>query len=192
MLRAAAEVDREMMRHWRNHPSVRGVSFTTHEISVEEHRRWWDTVQADPARRVLIYERDGSPCGVVNFFDHEPESRSAMWGIYLDSAGLGRSGELLGSWWDCEREAIDYAFGPMDLLVLRAEALVENTAVRWLHRRYGFAESPGEDRVLDGVVKPTVTVELTRERAMDTGRAMDPGRAMDSSGTSGTSGTSRR
>lgn len=164
MLRAAAEADREMTRRWRNHPSVRTVSFTTHEISAEEHRRWWEAVRADPARRTLIYERDGVPCGVVNFFDHDLAGRSAMWGIYLDVEGLDDD-ELLGAWWECEREAIDYAFGPMDLLVLRAEALVDNTAVRWLHRRYGFVETPGEDRVIDGAARPTVTVELTRERA---------------------------
>lgn len=165
MLREAVDGDREMVRRWRNHEAVRRVSFTTHEIPVGEHRLWWEAVRADPARRVLIYERGGRPCGVVNFFDHDPVERSAMWGMYLDLGGLGPTGELLAAWSELEAEAIEYAFGPMGLWVLRAEALVENEPVRWLHRRYGFVETPGGERVVGGVAKRTVLVELTRDTA---------------------------
>ena len=61
MLRPATDGDVETIRRWRNHPKVRRASFTTHEIGPEEHRAWWEAVSADPTKRVLIFERNGTP-----------------------------------------------------------------------------------------------------------------------------------
>jgi len=54
VLRPAAYADRDLILPWRNHPSVRAVSLTTHEIKPEEHARWWEKRWRD----VLIYEDD--------------------------------------------------------------------------------------------------------------------------------------
>ncbi|WP_030174252.1 GNAT family N-acetyltransferase [Spirillospora albida] len=164
MLREATDADREMVREWRNHPEVRRVSLTTHRIGADEHRRWWDAVGRDPSRRTLIYERAGTPAGVVNFFDHDRDAATAAWGIYLDIEGLGhRSGDLMGAWMELEREAVRYAFGPMGVRRLWAEVLADNAAVRWLHRRHGFRETGARERLVDGEPRQVIRVELCRQ-----------------------------
>ncbi|SEU38127.1 GNAT family N-acetyltransferase [Nonomuraea wenchangensis] len=163
MLRGAHDDDLPAMRRWRNHPRVRAASFTTHEIGADEHARWWAAVRADATRRVLIYDHDGVPAGVVAYSDLSPAS--ADWGFYLDLDGLERSGALLRAWAGLEREAIEHAFGPLGLTVLRGEVLADNAPVRSLHRRFGFAEVAAYRRVVDGVPRDVVAIELRREDA---------------------------
>jgi UDP-4-amino-4,6-dideoxy-N-acetyl-beta-L-altrosamine N-acetyltransferase len=160
MLRDATDADLPMIRRWRNHPEVRKASLTTHEIGEAEHRRWWEAVQRDDGRRVLIYEHDGTACGVVAFSDHEAANASAMWGFYVDLEGLRRSGALLAAWSGIEREAIAYARDTLGVRVLRGEVLAWNQTVRWLHRRSGFVETGSYLREVDGVPAQVVGIEL--------------------------------
>src|SRR5699024_7834902 len=108
MLRPATEADRESVRVWRNHPEVRAVSLTQHEIGPEEHSAWWDRVANDPTKAVLVYERGGIPAGVVSLWDIDPQAGSLWWGYYLDNEGLGARGELLPAWIQIQREAVKY------------------------------------------------------------------------------------
>jgi hypothetical protein len=147
MLRPARHDDRDLILPWRNHPDVRAVSLTTHEISPDEHARWWAKRQAD----ILIYEDDeGTPAGVVIFDGN-------TWSFYLDVAGLGR--RLLPAWMRLEKEAVEYAFGPLGLDSLGGETLADNKQVLALHRRFGFAETRRYERIVDGVSKTVVWTE---------------------------------
>lgn len=163
MLRDVRDDDLPAMRQWRNHPRVRGVSFTTHEIAADEHARWWAATSADASRRVLIYDHDGAAAGVVTYADLSSES--ASWGYYLDLDGLERSGTLLRAWAGLERAAIEHAFGPLGLTVLRGELLAANVPVMLLHRRFGFVEVGAHRRDVDGMPRDVVTIELRREHA---------------------------
>jgi RimJ/RimL family protein N-acetyltransferase len=142
---------------------VRAASLTTHVIAEAEHARWWHSVRADPARRVLIYVHDGNAAGVVTFSGLDPDSRTGEWGFYLDLDGLERSGALLPAWIGLERSAIDHAFGPLGLITLRGEVLARNEAARGLHRRFGFTEVAVRRHDVGGAAQDVVTVQLTRE-----------------------------
>jgi len=147
VLRPAAYADRDLILPWRNHPSVRAVSLTTHEIKPEEHARWWEKRWRD----VLIYEDDrGTPAGVV-IFD------GSTWSFYLDTVGLGD--RLLPAWMRLEKEAVEYAFGPLGLETLGGETLAENKQVLALHRRFGFKETRRYERLVDGQMKTVVWTE---------------------------------
>jgi len=159
LLREATRDDLESIRLWRNHPDVRAVSFTTHEIAPEEHLAWWNAVCNDPTRRVLIYERLGVPSGVVTIADLRP-GEDATWGFYLDVAGLDERGHLLPAWLEVERQVIDFAFDELGLTRLYGEMLANNAAVRQLHRRYGFIETGTYVRDVDGQPAEVVTIEL--------------------------------
>lgn len=158
MLREARNDDVDAIRRWRNHPQVRAMSFTTHVISEEEHARWWAAVQADPRRRLYVYERSGRPAGLVTI-DIEPDAE-ATWGFYLDVDGLEATGELLLAWLEIEREVIALAFDDLGLQRLHGEMLADNTAVRQLHRRYGFTETDAYTRTVDGTDREVVHIEL--------------------------------
>jgi len=160
MLRPAAEADRDRVLAWRNHPQVRAVSLTQHEITPAEHAAWWDRALADPTRRVLIYERDGVPSGVVTFFDLDAAARSGWWGYYLDNAGLEERGAMFPAWIAIQREAVRYARDELRLATLDAETLAGNAAVVEFNARQGFAEVGRGVRHLDGV--PTEVVHTRR------------------------------
>lgn len=90
-LRLAGMDDAERLFAWRNHPSVRAVSFNKQEISRVDHQRWMAATLNNTRRMLLIGERLGEPFGVVRF-DLNDEG-SAEISIYLDAAkqssGLG-------------------------------------------------------------------------------------------------------
>ncbi|WP_329070236.1 GNAT family N-acetyltransferase [Amycolatopsis sp. NBC_01480] len=156
-LRRAGDGDLERIRLWRNHPDVRRVSFTTHEIGAEEHRAWFASVRDDETRRVLVYLHKDVPAGVVLFSD-VTSAGSAEWAFYLDGDGLGR--DLLAAWMRLEREAVDYAFEELGLEVLGGATLADNRQVLQLHRRFGFTEVRRYVREVDGVPREVVWTEL--------------------------------
>lgn len=148
MLREATETDLDAMRTWRNHPEVRRVSLTRHEITAEEHENWWKAVQADPTRRVLIYERDGIPSGVVSFFD--VEDGSGWWGYYLDNVGLEERGAMFPAWISIQREAVKYAQRELGLRELHGETFATNQATVDFNMRQKFDEVERYTREVDG------------------------------------------
>ena len=135
------------MRAWRNQPANREVSTFQHEISAEEHARWWAAVTADPSRQVLVFEHDGRPLGVVSFFDIDPEARSAGWGFYLDHDTTTAEGTAMMAWIQVMKDATAYAFDTLGLDLLTGEVNEENEAVRLMNRRFRFTE--GEPRTLE-------------------------------------------
>jgi UDP-4-amino-4,6-dideoxy-N-acetyl-beta-L-altrosamine N-acetyltransferase len=160
VLRPATDDDRDTALTWRNHPDVRRVSLTTHVITPEEHRGWWQRATTDPQRRVLIFEHAGTPAGVVMF---SVEDDAATWGFYLDIAGLTPSRALLPAWLRLEREAIDYAFDELKVASLGGETLASNTQVLALHRRFGFHETTRYQRPVDGTQQDVVWTERGRQ-----------------------------
>ncbi len=174
MLRSPRPAEREDIRRWRNHPQVRQVSFTGHEISAAEHAQWWTRVSGDPTCRLLIYEESEIPSGVVIFeqIRTEPSGvRSASWGFYLDLVGLAERGTGLSAWLGVQRAALDHAFGPLNLDVLTAEVLEDNTVVRRTNRRFGFAEGEPTERMVDGRSVRYRPISLRRDqRRSSTGK----------------------
>jgi hypothetical protein len=147
VLRPALYTDRDLILPWRNHPDVRAVSLTTHEITPEEHAGWWEKRWPD----VLIYQdENGTPAGVVIF-------NGNTWSFYLDVKGLGD--RLLRAWMLLEKEAVEYAFGTLGLETLGGETLAENKQVLALHRRFGFKETRRYERLVDGETKTVVWTE---------------------------------
>ncbi len=166
MLRPATDDDRERVRVWRNHPDVRAVSLTQHEIGPVEHAAWWERVQADPTREVLVYERGGIPAGVVSLWDLDWATGTVWWGYYLDNEGLTARGELLPAWIQIQRDAVTYVDALRDgdraLTVMEAEVLDANEGVRSFNRRQGFADVETYVRDVDGT--PTLVHHVRRTR----------------------------
>jgi RimJ/RimL family protein N-acetyltransferase len=163
VLREATEADVEMIRRWRDHPKVRAASIFTDEITPEGHARWWAAVCADPQRHVLIFEYDGTACGVVTINDHDPVAGTAEWGFFLDVDGLQGRGSLLPAWIELERQAVAYGFDDLKLRAMGGRTLAWNKPVLALHRRFGFVEVPDRGYVtrIGGVDQDVVWTELT-------------------------------
>ena len=150
MLRPALDRDLDDMRAWRNHPEVRRVSLTQHEITADEHRQWWERVQADPTRLVLIYERNSIGSGVVAFFDLDEDAKTGWWSYFLDNAGLEERGEMFPAWISIQREARKYAMRELALAELHAETLTSNASAAEFNARQGFTEVERYERLVEG------------------------------------------
>ncbi|GAA3147933.1 RimJ/RimL family protein N-acetyltransferase [Kribbella aluminosa] len=161
MLRTATDDDVDTIRRLRNQQANRDVSITAHEITAGEHAAWWAKTSVDPSRRVLIYTRDGSTAGVVNFFDLD--GTSGGWGFFLDADGLAERGETLPAWIEIMREATAYAFDELGLDVLTGEVLEHNAVVRQMNRRFRFTEGTPETRYADGRELTVIPISLRNE-----------------------------
>lgn len=91
-IRLATIHDERNMFTWRNHPSIRKVSFNQEPISFEQHAQWFRNSLSNPDRLLLIGELNEKPIGVVRF---DLDEHSAEVSIYLIQEnvqkGLGRS-----------------------------------------------------------------------------------------------------
>ena len=126
--------DLETVLAWRNHHDVRQYMRTRHEISIDEHRHWFERASNDPTRYLLIVEHDERPLGFVHFSNVAPTG-IADWGFYaVPGAPKGGTGRKLGS---C---ALDFAFRSLNLHKVCGQALGFNEASIRLHRALGFQQ----------------------------------------------------
>lgn len=156
------------MLEWRNQPANREVSNHSHVIGLDEHRAWWQRVQEDPTRRVLVYRAGDRDLGVVSFFDIT--GASAGWGFYLDHESVTAEGIALTAWMAVMKEATDYAFDELGVDVLTGEVLADNEAVRMMNRRFRFTEGEPTTRQVDGRSITVIPIELRRENRRGGGK----------------------
>src|SRR5690554_7482984 len=94
-LRRMSESDLEQVLQWRNHLEVRRFMYTTHEIRLEEHRKWFAGASMNPATELLIYQQEGKAQGFVNI-TRAHCAEVADWGFYLAPDAPRGSGWELG------------------------------------------------------------------------------------------------
>jgi len=132
-LRPMADTDVVNVLEWRNAPKVRSNMYSQHEISIEEHRLWWERTKTSEKSLYLVYEREEIPLGVVAFTEIEDDHKTASWAFYAsptEPKGTGRRMEVL---------ALELAFSePLSLRKLSCEVLSTNTPVIKLHKSFGF------------------------------------------------------
>ncbi|WAB92587.1 UDP-4-amino-4,6-dideoxy-N-acetyl-beta-L-altrosamine N-acetyltransferase [Pseudomonas citronellolis] len=131
-LRKITDNELELMLSWRNAPNVRANMYTRHEISLEEHRRWWDRIRLDPQHQYLMFEDADTPLGIVAFVNIDKLNGNSSWAFYASPEapkGTGSKMEFL---------ALEYAFEELSLHKLHCEVLDFNTAVIRLHKKFGF------------------------------------------------------
>ena len=145
MLRPMIDADLERVFFWRNHPSIRSHMFTQHEITLEEHRAWWDSVKGSPKFASFIFERACTPLGYVAFSEIATTTATATWGFYNAPDAPKGTGSLMSL------AAMDMGFGPLGLRKLNAEVLGRNVASQQLHKSFGFVRRGFfRDHVLTG------------------------------------------
>lgn len=125
--------DLERVLAWRNHPQVRRYMYTQHEISLEEHIRWFEKASKDPARHLLVFEHGLTPLGFSSL--HEIASGGiAEWGFYAAPDAPMGTGALLG------QSVLRYAFTEAGLHKLCGQALAYNERSIQFHQKLGFQQ----------------------------------------------------
>ena len=121
-----------MILEWRNEPAVRKNMYTSHEISLDEHRSWFGMLMKDETKAYFVFILDSIPVGVVGFSEIDPITKIATWAFYASPEAPRGTGSLM------EYYALEYAFNELKLYKLRCEVLGFNQMVVKLHTKYGF------------------------------------------------------
>lgn len=133
VVREMVQGDQSRVLMWRNNFDVRRFMYTQHEITVDEHKRWFDLALKDESRYPLIYEIDNISIGFIIFNQHG-SSAVADWGFYLASNAPKASGYQLGL------SALDYAFNNLKFHKVCGEVLAFNERSIHTHLKLGFKQ----------------------------------------------------
>jgi UDP-2,4-diacetamido-2,4,6-trideoxy-beta-L-altropyranose hydrolase/UDP-4-amino-4,6-dideoxy-N-acetyl-beta-L-altrosamine N-acetyltransferase len=116
---------------WRNHPAIRQHMLTQHEISLEEHRAWFERSTQDPHKKCLIVEEENVALGYV-YFSGVQIGATAEWGFYTAPDAPKGSGKKLG------QASLDYAFNNLGLKKVAGHVLAANLGSIKFHQKLGF------------------------------------------------------
>jgi UDP-4-amino-4,6-dideoxy-N-acetyl-beta-L-altrosamine N-acetyltransferase len=159
-LRNAVASDSQRVFAWRNDPAIRAVMTNDTPIGPEEHAAWYEATLHDPRRRLLVFELDAVPLGVMHIYDVDASRGTAQWGFYLRPQGAPRrSGTRMGVL------ALDYAFGSLGIRSLSAVVLGENERSLRMHRRLGFSEQRARAETAPMLVSFALTAPAWRRIA---------------------------
>lgn len=144
LLRPMIDADLERVLAWRNQPEVRRCMYTRHEITLDEHRRWFENNLRDPRKHLFIYESGNQSVGFVKFSELA-SGGVADWGFYAALDAPKGSGRQLG------RAALDLAFTQLKLHKIGGQVLAYNDRSIHLHQALGFQrEGTLRDQHFDG------------------------------------------
>ena len=133
MLRRMTQADLRRVLNWRNHPEVRRYMYTQHEITLDEHRKWFESASFDDTRHLLIFEKDKEPLGFINISEMK-SGGIADWGFYLSPQAPKGTGQELGE------SALNYAFKDASLHKICGQVLGFNQRSIEFHLRLGFKQ----------------------------------------------------
>lgn len=126
--------DLEMVRSWRNHPNIKRYMFSTKDISATEHENWFNQVNKEKNRTLLIYTKNNKPLGFVQFAPIKTIDTVLDWGFYAApdaSKGTGTTMSTL---------ALDYAFNQLKAHKIFGEVLEHNIGSINFHLKMGFIQ----------------------------------------------------
>ena len=137
--------DLPMILSWRNHQSIRRYMFTQHEITLDEHKKWFLKVSADFSQKLFIVEEYGIPLGYVQF-KNVFDGGVADWGFYVSPDSPKGSGRKIGI------TALTYAFKNLKLHKVCGRAIDSNELSIAFHQRLGFKEEGllRDQQIIDG------------------------------------------
>lgn len=143
-MRPLLRADLERLLGWRNHPEVRRHMYTRHEITLDEHQRWFERAQQDTRKHLLIYEAGDQPLGFVNFTELA-SGGIADWGFYAAPEAPRGSGKRLG------QAALAHAFAELKFHKVCGQVLAHNARSLRFHLALGFQrEGCLRDQHFDG------------------------------------------
>lgn len=134
-LKSLEKNDLELILKWRNTKEIRSVMYEDHEITIDEHLKWYEKLVMDDTKvaRLLTYKE--KPIGFVNFTKIDEMNQTCYWGFYIgEKKGVRRAGTVLGLL------ALDYIFETKGIHKVCAEIIESNRISLNFHQKLGFQE----------------------------------------------------
>lgn len=136
-IRPIEENDLEKVLEWRNSERIRINMYTDHLITMNEHKKWFDSLQKqEPISTIyLVFEFKNKPTGLVYYTNINKRNGKCDLGLYLGETnvpqGIGAVMEFL---------ALEYIFEELKIRKLCCEVIEFNALAIKLHNRFGFTE----------------------------------------------------
>lgn len=89
-LRNLYNKDLDLLYFWRNHPITRSNSLNQSEISLTDHKKWFDGVLKNDIVITYIMEVSGIPAGVIRFDIDPLNGKTAKISYLIDPSQHGR------------------------------------------------------------------------------------------------------
>lgn len=135
VLRPVEKEDLELILAWRNSERIRANMYTTHEITLDEHQRWFERLTKDWENFSFVFEDEGRPLGVVNLNHLDRRNLRCHWGFYVGEEDAPR-----GSGTKMAYLALCHVFEKLKLHKVIGEALAFNEGSIAYHKRLGFSQ----------------------------------------------------
>ena len=159
-LRPLRSDDRDMIYNWRNSPDVAKYMFSDHQISKEEHARWFDGAIKDPSRKywVIVYNKE--EVGLVNLADVDETNKRCCYASYIVREDLrNRSIGTLAEYY-----ILKYFFEDLGFNKISAEVFTFNHAGINVHKSLGFQEEGlfRQHRIKNGKLLDVIALAMLR------------------------------
>lgn len=125
--------DLESVLKLRNHPEIRRYMLTQHEITMEEHIKWFKCASQNQGIKLLIFEINDVCSGFVQFKKTNHPS-VVDWGFYVAPGAPKGTGRKLGI------AALQYAFEQEKFHKICGQALEVNWPSIQFHKSLGFVQ----------------------------------------------------
>jgi UDP-2,4-diacetamido-2,4,6-trideoxy-beta-L-altropyranose hydrolase len=126
------DTEKEMILTWRNHPDIRIWMLNSHEISLDDHLRFIESLKNRADKRYFLVRQGNDYLGVVDLTDIT--TTSAEIGIYANP-DMRSVGTLLMD------ALIRYAFNTLKLTKLIANVFSNNEKAKRLYQKFDFKET---------------------------------------------------
>ncbi|GGE36268.1 hypothetical protein GCM10011391_13850 [Pullulanibacillus camelliae] len=117
---------------WRNSLRIRRAMFTEDIISMDEHKKWFETVNLKSDFSIFLFFCDQMPLGVMSFNQTSYVNAFTFWGFYIGTQSSKGFGKILGYL------GLEYAFNQLKLNKVYGEVLTGNEKSIKFHESFGF------------------------------------------------------
>jgi len=140
--RFADEQDLEDLFEWRNQPSTRKYSFQTDEITIDQHKAWFERSLKNPKRNIFIaLTEKNEKIGQVRF-DRDGLEAEVSIGLAERFMGKGYGTQML-------TEACELYFNNYEVDIIIAKIKKENSASVRAFEKSGFSHHSDHESYLE-------------------------------------------
>jgi UDP-4-amino-4,6-dideoxy-N-acetyl-beta-L-altrosamine N-acetyltransferase len=146
-LRNITKDDLEKIMNWRTQPSVTKYMNTDPVLTIEEQRKWFESIRADDTCKYWIIVADGTDIGVLGIVDIDKQNRRCSWTWYIGNESFRGKGiaKLV------QLNLYDYVFYYLKLHKLWSHMFTFNEhQIENVHKRVGYQV---EGRLKDHIYK---------------------------------------
>ena len=155
-----SEIDLELVRNWRNSPSVSQYMYTNEYISPEQQQNWFKKVSSDDSQKYWIVLFQGKKVGLVSIYSINQRFKWCHWGFYLGEEQ--ERGQKIGSKVECF--FLEYLFNTLHFNRVIGEVFALNSKGVAFHEKFGFRrEGYFRQHILkDGIYHDVVAIALLK------------------------------